>query len=579
MNKNNKEKHASGIGIIIAAALMIELLSLMQYRYLRNDTSAQLERLSATELRIKTGIIRNTLKTAEATMQENLWYIRRNLPHADSMFAVTGRMISANPNIVGGCIAFVPYYYPEKGRFFEPYAHKEDYGIAIEQLGSQWHDYTLNPAYTQTLENKKPDWSNPYKYGDNEIFYLTTYSYPLTDDDGKAVAVCGIDIDLSWLGDTLNASRPYPSSFGLLLTDDAQIVTGKIKRYRTAEQVARLICDEIATDNSSVLGRSMSMTFRDSLDGRKASVYYMMMAEEPNWMVALVNYHDEVYAPVHKSWLRQMLVLLIGLLILFFIIRRFAIKERELRLANLEQARIDGELNAARSIQKQMLPKTFPDGVCGMLEPALAVGGDMFDFFIRDNKLFFCIGDVSGKGVPSAMVMAGTYSMFRIFSEREDSPGKIVSDLNIRLSRSNDFNMFLTFFLGVLELDSGILHYCNAGHEHPFILSGGKPEEIPAVANMPIGAFDDTSFREQSLTLAEGATIFLYTDGLNEAKNAERKLFGMDRVREVLENCPPEPRQMIETVYGAVRKFVDGAPQSDDLTMLAIRYTATEAEG
>jgi sigma-B regulation protein RsbU (phosphoserine phosphatase) len=221
-----------------------------------------------------------------------------------------------------------------------------------------------------------------------------------------------------------------------------------------------------------------------------------------------------------------------------------------------------------------MLPTAFPPFVYGSLEPAREVGGDLYDFFIRDGKLFFCIGDVAGKGVPSAMLMSVVHSLFRMVSRTEESPSKILSMLNGELCRGNDSNMFVTFFVGCLDLYSGELEYGNAGHDKPFLLAKDITL-MPAKANLPLGVFPDTHYEEQSCTLSPGTTLLLYTDGLTEAKNEQRELFSRQRVLDVLARNAGKKdcRRLLETMGKAARGFMGQAPQSDDLTMLAIHYT------
>ena len=295
------------------------------------------------------------------------------------------------------------------------------------------------------------------------------------------------------------------------------------------------------------------------------------MKKAPFWQVANVYYKNEVYKPLHKMRLQQMFLILLGLLILFFITERYAHNEKKLNQATAEQARISSELAVARNIQMQMLPTSFPKDIYGSLVPAREVGGDLFDFFIRKGKLVFCIGDVSGKGVPSAMVMSVTHSLFRMVSATEDSPARILTALNTEGCRDNESNMFVTFFLGVLDLQSGVLCYANAGHDRPMLITDSVTA-LPVKPNLPLGIFPDTVFEEQSCTLEPGTTIFLYTDGLTEAKKLDRQPFGKERLVEVLKANHNSPQEMVNAMNDAAHQFTAGAPQSDDLTMLAIRY-------
>ena len=249
----------------------------------------------------------------------------------------------------------------------------------------------------------------------------------------------------------------------------------------------------------------------------------------------------------------------------------------ELKETTAAKASIESELNVAHSIQMSMLPKTFPPfperhdiELYGVLKPAKAVGGDLYDFFIRDEKLFFCIGDVSGKGVPASLVMAVSRTLFRNIAAHTAEPGHIVQTMNEAISDSNDNNMFVTLFVGVLDLQTGRLRYCNAAHNAPYI----QGTKLPCDPNLPVGAMPDWTFTEQKAEMAPGSILFLYTDGLTEAENARQELFGEQRVTNIVTSFYGSPQKLIETMTDAVHQFVGDTEQSDDLTMLAIKYTS-----
>ena len=219
--------------------------------------------------------------------------------------------------------------------------------------------------------------------------------------------------------------------------------------------------------------------------------------------------------------------------------------------------------------------------VSGSQVPAREVGGDLYDFFLRDEKLFFCIGDVSGKGVPSAMLMAVIHSLFRSASAHESNPARIMQTINETSCEGNESNMFVTLFIGVLDLPTGRLRYCSAGHDVPIVISRGNvPTPLSLKPNLPVGVFDDAKYVMYEQTLPAGATLFLYTDGLTEARNSEHKLLGLDAVMQQAgeaaasdDEMALQPQHLLQRMTGAVRQFVEDAEQSDDLTMLAIRYT------
>ena len=283
---------------------------------------------------------------------------------------------------------------------------------------------------------------------------------------------------------------------------------------------------------------------------------------------------EEISAPIRTMHQEHLLMALLGIGVLALMLYHYARSDAKLREASQEQARINGELSAARSIQKEMLPKAFQDNIFGLLEPAREVGGDLFDFYRRDGKLFFCVGDVSGKGVPSAMLMSVIHSLFRVVSEKEESPSRILTVLNTQACRDNDTNMFVTFFVGCLDLYTGKFRYSNAGHDKPFLLSGNV-SVLPSKANLPLGVFPDTVYEEEFIELTPGSSIFLYTDGLTEAKNTQRKPFGKSRLEDALRlslSSSLSPEQTVLTLRESVHEFIGGAPQSDDLTMLLIHY-------
>ena len=283
------------------------------------------------------------------------------------------------------------------------------------------------------------------------------------------------------------------------------------------------------------------------------------------------------------SYLSQILNVIAGsaLLVLGYSHYRTTRKLERLRKMNQEKSRITSELHLASQIQQSMMPlghKIFDNAeIYGVLLPAREMSGDLFDHMIRDGKLYFCVGDVCGKGVPAAMLMAYAHSMLWNFTRDESDPARIIHSLNEVASKDNFSCAFFTLFLGVLDLTTGRLQYCNAAHNPPFILSD-KLMMLDCDPNHPIGPLEDVEFTLQETTLTPGSTIFLYTDGLTEANNTKNEEFGVERTKEVLEDCLKQqlnPKEMIDTVTEAVHQFTMKAEQSDDLTMLAIRYTPT----
>ena len=255
----------------------------------------------------------------------------------------------------------------------------------------------------------------------------------------------------------------------------------------------------------------------------------------------------------------------------------------ELKATTSSKAAIENELKVAHDIQMSMLPKTFPPfpersdvDVYGTLTPAKDVGGDLFDFYIRNEQLFFCIGDVSGKGVPASLLMAVTRSLFRNISSYLSEPHRIVNALNVAMTDGNESTMFVTLFVGVLDLQTGVLHYSNAGHDAPLIIGESSISWLSCDPNLPLGVIADWEFTSQTVQIEPKTSLFLYTDGLNEAEDRGHVQFGNDRILRVAEACQTEkqfqPLSIVSRMQEAVHRFVDDAEQSDDLTMMAIQY-------
>jgi sigma-B regulation protein RsbU (phosphoserine phosphatase) len=229
-----------------------------------------------------------------------------------------------------------------------------------------------------------------------------------------------------------------------------------------------------------------------------------------------------------------------------------------------------------------MLPKIFPPfadrsdlNIYGMVRPAKEIGGDLYDFYVRHDKLFFCVGDVSGKGVPASLVMATIRSLFRSITAHVEQAHEVLIQMNDTLTEQNDQNMFVTLFVGILDLKTGELSYCNAGHNAPLIIRGEKAEvhTMEVQANLPVGISLGYSYVEQKMHLTYGDTLFLYTDGLTEAENIRHEQFGEQRMEKALNaSLALRPREIVDAMDAQVTAFVGGAEQSDDLTLMAVRY-------
>ena len=238
--------------------------------------------------------------------------------------------------------------------------------------------------------------------------------------------------------------------------------------------------------------------------------------------------------------------------------------------------RVESDLRIARDIQTGMLPQTFPDledlDMYASMSPAKAVGGDLYCYLMMDELLYFCVGDVSGKGVPAALFMAQAIRQFRSNAKQWLDPATIATYMNNELTEANEQGMFVTMFLGVVNIKSGRLKYCNAGHNPPILIRDGKPEFLEMESNAPIGLWPELDFVGEEILDIRGCPLLIYTDGLNEAENRQQEQFSDERLLKLLEETPFESsRQTIDMLKSEVERHRDGAEPNDDLTMLCLR--------
>jgi sigma-B regulation protein RsbU (phosphoserine phosphatase) len=253
-----------------------------------------------------------------------------------------------------------------------------------------------------------------------------------------------------------------------------------------------------------------------------------------------------------------------------------------LALVEAAKARMQEELNVGRDIQRSMLPRVFPAfpdrkeiELYAVLEPALEIGGDLYDFFlVGDHRLCFVIGDVSGNGVPAALFMAMTKIMVKTRAASDPSPASIVTHVNDALSAENDSCMFVTLYLGILNLRDGTLQTTNAGHNPPLLKRrDGQFEWLTTQDGPLVGPMPGIAFKESTIHLEPGDELFLYTDGVTEADNRQRELFGKDRLKTILDKSRAgSVVDRLGEVMNAVRTFAGDVPQADDITMLGLRY-------
>ena len=579
-----KQSTKTGLLLVFVAALTLEATSLIQSYFTQQGLREEASRRAESQLKIIKDQILDIIDQAELAVRNNVWIASWSLDHPDTMHFVSRRIVEENSVVVGSTIALVPDYLPRRP-LYSPYYYKQDGQILSRSLATEAYDYPSKEWFRMPLEIDDGFWSEPYIDTGGGDMLMTTFSIPIKDAKGRPAAVLTADLSLDWLTSLVGEAKVYPHSYNLMVSRTGRFMVSPIEEMIMEKTVGEVIADmkdslrfqEAARSMLAGESGSMPVWFR----GDDCIIYYAPI-ERTGWSMCTLIPDDDIYGASRRiSWLVKLLQVL-GLAMLVVILRSYIRNQSRVNDLNERERRMEGELRGAREIQMSMVPEIFPPfperndlDLAATLVPAKEVGGDLYDFFIRNGKLFSCIGDVSGKGIPASLVMAVTRTTFRNLSARENSPGLIVREMNDNLSAMNDNNMFVTFFISVLDLATGRLRYCNAGHNPPMVLSDDI-RMLPVEPNLPLGVLPGMEYKEQEIQLCYDDAVFFYTDGLTEAENASHEQFGEMRVVEALRGRKGSAEHL-DNIKEQVSRFVGDAPKSDDLTMLFIHYLGQNA--
>ena len=254
----------------------------------------------------------------------------------------------------------------------------------------------------------------------------------------------------------------------------------------------------------------------------------------------------------------------------------------ELKVTTAANERIQSDLDLARNIQRGMLLNKFPPFLYALLNPAKRVGGDLYDYTLKGDQLYFAIGDVSGKGVAASLVMAITRVMLRFVVGMGLPLDETLRHLNDSFSESNEMGMFVTLFVARLDLKTGHMDYCNAGHNPILIIPpDGEPYYLHSKPNIALGVFEKFVFEAEQIDLKQGTRIIAYTDGVTEAEKTDQSQYGEERLMEwakgLVEKFPgtsPQEKNIVESLHNSVKAFTEGNPQNDDITIVSLKIEA-----
>ena len=586
--------------------------------------------LNNTALRV-TGI----LNRAEVASNMIEWLVMRHPDRPDSMFVYSEAVLKRNHDFFNCSIAFEPYFFEKYGRYFSAYSKRNGDSIRTMQGGSDSYQYFYMDWYLMPKLLDKMCWTEPYMDLDvatNTKEMLTSYCNPIVDKEGKFLGVVNIGLSLSWLSNTISAVKPYPNSYSIMV--------GHGGTYFVHPDTTKLLNETLFTETleredtaKTALGHAMQRGEEGmkqlNVDGVDSYVFYKPLGQT-GWSMAIVCPESDIFGGFDRLRRTVMTIVTVGLLLMLFFFIRIITSElrplrrlaqeaetiasgqfdtklpdfkrtdeigqlshsfgnmqnslvsyiEELKTTTAQKASIEGALNVASSIQMSMLPSVFPNreglDMYASMTPAKEVGGDLYGYLLIDDSLYFCLGDVSGKGVPASLFMAQVTRLFRTLANQQMPPAEICTRMNDALSGDeNPTNMFVTMFIGLVDLKTGHLSFCNAGHNPP-IIGGGEShgDFLKMLTNFPIGVLPDLEFQGEEISSIKGRPLFIYTDGLNEAENMENDQFGDDHLLDILRNTHfDSARQVIETLAAEVEHHRGGADPNDDLTMMCLRVS------
>ncbi len=554
---------------------------------------------------------------------------RRDIP---SLLRAT---VADNREIYGSCAAFEPDPRTSSPTPYAPYYYKRGNRVVYDPETS--FSYLREDWYQISRELGRTEWTEPYYGDGGSNILMATCSVPFYETVKGVRRVRGVvssDVSLEWLTDMVASIKVLKSGYAFLVSRNGTIVTHPVKDMIMNETIFS-IAEARHDPGLRELGRKMvrgetGFIPYTSVRGKRCRLYYAPLPSV-GWSLAVVFPENELFATVTRLSVTMAVMGIAGILLLTaavvhiastitrplsslaaathelasgnfdlelptarsndevgeltrdFQVMRDALKEyiRNLTETTAAKERIQSELKVATDIQASLLPRLFPPfpgrpefDIFASMDPAKEVGGDFYDFFLADGRnLCFLIADVSDKGVPAALYMMVAKTLLKTEGQRLGEPDLILSSVNGILAADNDSCMFTTVFCGILDTSTGEVRFANAGHNPPLLMNSRGTAYLTLKSGFVLGPLPDAVYETERIFMQPGDTLFLYTDGVTEAKNREDELYGETRLLNALQRVPgTEVSDIVRHIRAEVAGHADGAPQSDDITMLAIRY-------
>ncbi len=464
------------------------------------------------------------------------------------LLEATRSELNRYPHIDNIFVKFAPGIYQGKESNYFPRTYRFHGQTISTAHGSDSLDYYVRDWYTGALRcDSNGYWSEPY-IGASTKTRIASHSIKIEDKQGRLIGVVGNDFSIEWIKDILQDINPYDEAVCLIHSTDGTFIASS----------------DSSTQENEMLYKSDKLHWR----------VYSQTLYPINMQLMIAVPNTIIWQSIQVRSIITLCVLIIGIVVLVLLFHRIEMNQKAYFQVENEHKLIQNEIEIARNIQRGILVHDFIDddrlSLHATLVPMQSVGGDLYDFYRDGDYVTFIIGDVSGKGLPAAMFMSATITLFRATVKHHLSPKVIMGEINSTLSTNNSQMMFVTAFIGQLHLPTGQLTYCNAGHLPPLIVRDGQCRwsEMNEV-NVILGLDETYQFTEQSMTLEHGEQMIVFTDGVTEAENKQKELLGFDHLLEQLQAL----HQPIDdkTVYDVVCRFSADAVQSDDIAIMNIK--------
>ena len=474
-------------------------------------------------------------------------FVQEHPNQPQELLRETRMVLDRYPDIDNMFVKFAPGVYCGNVNNYFPRSYRSKGHIITTAQGAEGLNYYGRDWYTGALRcDSNGYWSEPY-IGASTGTVIASHSLKVEDEQGQLIAVVGNDFSIEWMEDILEDIKPY---------DEAICV--------------------IYSTNGSIIAATENISAEDEIQHRQDPMHWLVYSQT----VMPINMQLEIAVPNRIIWqsiqwrsIITLFTLIIGIVILILLFRRYVKNQKAFQQVENEHQLVQNELQIAKNIQMGILAHDFIDddrlALHATLVPMQSVGGDLYDFYRDGEYVTFIIGDVSGKGMPAAMFMSATVTLFRSAVKHHTATNAIMEEINSTLSTNNSWMMFVTAFIGRLHLPTGQLTYCNAGHLPPVLVKNGQCRLLELTeANIILGLDSTYHFSEQTTALDHGEQLIVFTDGVSEALNAQNEALGFDLLLEMLRAYP----QPIDdrTVYDVVCRFAAGAEQADDIAIMNI---------